>query len=161
MSPANLPEPDVGGKHIRLLQNFRDALRGEGAYGNCRLFLDDVFVAYLPALLNSAVRSLQTIKNLRHTRQAQRHLTVSKVCKRTISDFNALCKPERLTSIIETIVAKRVRKEVTQPAGGAVYLHGLLQKTVAVDNKFLPAVAGGAWAIAERNSQGPTRHREG
>lgn len=157
--PAEWPEPVIGGKYIRLLQKHLDGLRGEDAHGNRRLFLDDVFVVYLLAFFNPAIRSLRTIEDLSQTRQAQKHLTVAKVCKSTLSDFNSLSDPERLAPIVETLAGQLARKQARQPGGASGDLYDLLQKTVAVDGTFLPAVAGVAWAIAERNNHGATRHR--
>ncbi len=53
MEPATIwPEKLVGGKHVRLLEKHLQKLHGEETHGNRRLFLDDVFVAYLLAFYN-------------------------------------------------------------------------------------------------------------
>ena len=153
------PEPLMGGKYVRLLQKELDGLRGEDEHGNRKLFLDDVFVVYLLAFFNPAVRSLRTIEDLSQTRQAQKHLSVAKVCKSTLSDFNALSDPERLTPIVEALRKQLARKRAKQHRGGSGDLHALLQKTVAVDGTFLPAAADVAWAITERNNHAAVRHR--
>jgi Transposase DDE domain len=153
------PEPVIGGKYVRLLQKELDRLRGEEEHGNRKLFLDDVFVVYLLAFFNPAVRSLRTLEDLSQTRQAQKHLSLSKVCKSTLSDFNALSDPARLQPLLEALSTQLARKQARQPQGGSGDLHELLQKTVAVDGTFLPAAAQVAWAVAERNNHGAVRHR--
>lgn len=153
------PEPLLGGKYVRLLQKQLDGLRGEGGHGNRKLFLDDVFVVYLLAFFNPAVRSLRTIEDLSQTRQAQKHLSTPKVCKSTLSDFNALSDPERLTPIVAALSKQLSRKQAKQPASGSGELYELLEKTVAVDGTFLPAAADVVWAVAEKNNHHAVRHR--
>jgi hypothetical protein len=162
VDPAELPEwpePLVGGKYVRLLQKQLDALRSEGEHGNRKLFLDDVFVVYLLAFFNPAVRSLRTIEDLSQTRQAQKHLSVAKVCKSTLSDFNALSDPQRLEPIVNALRQQLARQQAKQPRANSDDLHGLLQKTVAVDGTFLPAAARVAWAVANTNNTSAVRHR--
>ena len=153
------PEPLLGGKYVRLLQKQLNALRREDEHGNRKLFLDDVFVVYLLAFFNPAVRSLRTIEDLSQTRQAQKHLRVPKVCKSTLSDFNALSDPERLEPILQALRAQLARQQVKQPRANSGDLHELLQKTVAVDGTFLPAAAHVAWAVANANNTDAVRHR--
>jgi hypothetical protein len=162
VDPAELPEwpePLVGGKYVRLLQKQLDALRSEDEHGNRKLFLDDVFVVYLLAFFNPAVRSLRTIEDLSQTRQAQKHLSVAKVCKSTLSDFNALSDPQRLEPIVNALRQQLARQQAKQPRANTGDLHGLLQKTVAVDGTFLPAAARVAWAVANTNNTSAVRHR--
>jgi hypothetical protein len=153
------PEPVIGGKYLRLLQKQLDGLRGEEQHGNRKLFLDDVFVVYLLAFFNPAVRSLRTLEDLSQTRQAQKHLSLPKVCKSTLSDFNALSDPARLQPIVETLSTQLARKQARQPHGGTGDLHGLLRQTVAVDGTFLPAAASVVWAVANTNDSSGVRHR--
>lgn len=144
---------------MRLLQKQLDGLRSEATHGNQKLFLDDVFVAYLLAYFNPSIRSLRTIEDLSQTRQAQKHLSIAKMCKSTLSDFNKLVDPTRLTPIVEALRSQLARKRVVQPTGVNDDLHSLLQRTIAVDGTFLPAVADVAWAIAGSNNHGARRHR--
>jgi hypothetical protein len=153
------PEPLMGGKYVRLLQRQLDALRSEDEHGNRKLFLDDVFVVYLLAFFNPAVRSLRTIEDLSQTRQAQKHLSVAKVCKSTLSDFNALADPQRLDPILQALRTQLARQQAHQPRGNGGDLDELLRKTVAVDGTFLPAAARVAWAVASTNSTSVVRHR--
>lgn len=156
--PAKVwPEKLIGAKYVRLLEKHLQKLHGEDAHGNRRLFLDDVFVAYLLAFYNPTIRSLRTIEDLSQTQQAQKLLSVGKICKSTLSDFNQLVAPERLVPIIETLRGQLSRKQ----AGSSVPhdLNELLKQTVAVDGTFLHAVANVAWAVANSNNHGATRHR--
>jgi hypothetical protein len=153
------PEPLIGAKYVRLLQKQLDGLRSEPQHGNQKLFLDDVFVVYLLAFFNPSIRSLRTIEDLSQTRQAHKHLSITKVCKSTLSDFNKLADPQRLAPIVEALRSQLARKRAAQPAGVKDDLQALLQRTIAVDGTFLPAVADVAWAIAGSNNHGAVRHR--
>src|SRR6516165_2433873 len=84
------PEQVGGGKHVRSLERLIDGLREPQPHGNRQLFLDDVFVASLLAFFNPTLRTLRTIEDFSQTRQAQRHLTIGKLCRSTFSDFNKL-----------------------------------------------------------------------
>jgi len=46
--------------------------------------------AVVLAFHNPTIRSLRTIEDFTQTKQAQRHLTIRKVCKSTLSDFNRM-----------------------------------------------------------------------
>jgi hypothetical protein len=152
------PEQVIGGKYVRLLEKYLEQLRGENEHGNRHLFLDDVFVAYLLAFFNPTVRSLRTIEDFSQTIQAQKHLSIRKICKSTLSDFNRLADPSRLTPILHMLRSKLARKNVQQPTQDPD-LWQLLQATVAVDGTFLPAAADVAWAVCNRNNHGAQAHR--
>ena len=75
-----VPNKVVGAKHIRISEICSsEGLRQENPHGNRELFLDDVFVAYLLAFFNPALRTLRTIEDFSRTRQAQKHLTIRKL----------------------------------------------------------------------------------
>lgn len=147
----------MGGKYVRLLEKELGQLREEARHGNQRLFLDDVFVVYLLAFFNSSIRSLRTIEDFSQTRQAQKHLSVRKIARSTLSDFNRLADPARLTPIIERLRAQL--DDSQSPRGEAGQLAQLLQRTVAVDGTFLPAMADVVWAVVNRNNHDATRRR--
>jgi hypothetical protein len=149
----------MGAKYVRLLEKQVQQLRQEEhEHGNRALFLDDVFIAYLLAFFNPAIRSLRTIEDLSLTPQAQKHLSLQKICKSTLSDFNKLVDPERLQPILAGLRRQLSRKLAGSPLGDRD-LQTLLQQTIAVDGTFLPAVADVAWAIANSNHQGAIGHR--
>ena len=152
------PEQVMGGKYVRLLEKYLQQLRGEPGHGNRRLYLDDVFVVYLLAFYNSSIRSLRTIEDFSQTRQAQRHLSIRRICKSTLSDFNTLADPQRLEPILGALRSQLLRKQAGRPLADGD-LSELLQQTVAVDGTFLPAVAEVAWAVANSNNHGAVRHR--
>jgi len=157
--PAKVwPEKLIGAKYVRLLEKHLRNLHSEAAHGNRRLFLDDVFVAYLLAFFNPTIRSLRTIEDLSQTQQAQKHLSVDKICKSTLSDFNQFVDPQRLAPIIESLRSQLSRKQAG-PSPVEHDLNELLKQTVAVDGTFLHAVAEVAWAVANSNNHGATRHR--
>ena len=152
------PEKLIGAKYVRLLEKQLRNLQEEDAHGNRILFLDDVFVVYLLAFFNPTIRSLRTIEDLSQTLQAQKHLSVDKICKSTLSDFNQLVDPERLVPIVETLRGQLSRKQAgLSPAEQD--LNEMLKQTVAVDGTFLHAVADVAWAVANSNNHQATRHR--
>jgi hypothetical protein len=153
-----LPEKIVGAKYVRLLENQLKQLRGETGHGNQHLFLDDVFVVYLLAFFNPMIRSLRTIEDLSQSSQAQKHLSIDRVCKSTLSDFNTLVDPDRLVPMITALRGQLSRKRLAQP-GANDDLNELLKRTIAVDGTFLHAVADVAWAVANSNNHGAKRHR--
>jgi hypothetical protein len=153
------PEKVIGGKYVRLLENqLHDLQADDSAHGNRKLFLDDVFVVYLLAYFNPTIRSLRTIEDFSQTQQAQKHLSVQKICKSTLSDFNQLVDPERLAPIVQALRSQLSRKQAGLSTS-EFDLRELLQRTVAVDGTFLHAVSEVAWAVANSNNHGATRHR--
>lgn len=152
------PETVIGGKFVRLLETQLQQLRDESAHGNRELCLDDVFVVHLLAFFNPTIRSLRTIEDFSQTRQVQKHLSLPKICKSTLSDFHRLADPERLQLIIDALRRQLSRKELSQQ-GDASELSTLLKHTIAVDGTFLPAMADVAWAICNKNNHGAKRHR--
>jgi hypothetical protein len=144
------PEQVLGAKHVHSLERLVNQLREQSPHGNRDLFLDDVFVAYLLAFFNPALRTLRTIEDFSQTRQAQKHLTISKLCKSTLSDFNKLADPTRLQPILD-----HLRREVLKPrpAQAAEPLIALHRQILAVDGTFLKAAAAVVWAIRRRGSK--------
>jgi hypothetical protein len=143
------PELVVGGKYVRLLEKHVRALRQENPHGNRELFLDDVFIVSLLAFHNPVLRSLRTIADFSQTRQAQKHLSIRRICKSTLSDFHQLADPTRLEPILTALRGELSRNgAVSGPPGE---LESLLKRTVAVDGTFLPALADVAWAVGSRN----------
>jgi len=166
------PHQVQGGKYVKLLQKFVRSLReeeGQSAHGNQALFLDDVLIAYLLAFYNASVRSLRTIEDFSQTKQAQRHLSVRKICKSTLSDFNALADPERLQPLVEHLrQAVETKRKEGSPSSSKTSsskkshdesLSKLLEQTVAVDGTFLPALADVAWSVCNKNQHGSQSRR--
>lgn len=144
------PEQVVGAKQIGSLERLIEGLRQEEPHGNRGLFLDDVFVAYLLAFFNPALRTLRTIEDFSQTRQAQKHLTIRKLCKSTFSDFNKLADPTRLQPILDHLRREVLRPGPAKAAGPLVALH---RQVLAVDGTFLKAAAAVVWAIRRRGSK--------
>ena len=140
------PERVLGAGHVRSLERLVAQLREREPHGNRELFLDDVFVAYLLAFFNPAIRTLRTLEDFSQTRQARKHLTIGKLCRSTLSDFNKLADPERLRPILDGL-----RREALKPgrpeAKAAGPLSELHRRVLAVDGTFLKAAASVAWAI--------------
>jgi hypothetical protein len=144
------PERVFGAKPIRSLQRLVNQLREHDPHGNRQLFLDDVFVAYLLAFFNPALRTLRTLEDFSQTRQAQNHLSIPKLCKSTLSDFNKLADPSRVQPILD-----HLRREVLKsgPRKAAEPLSSLHRQILAVDGTFLKAAAAVVWAIRRRGSK--------
>jgi hypothetical protein len=149
---ADWPEHLIGATYVRSLQRWLAQLREEDPHENRKLFLDDVFVATLLAFFNPTLRTLRTIEDFSQTRQAQKYLSIPKLCKSTFSDFNKLADPERLQPIIA-----HLRREILKPGSGPSRLADPLlllhRKILAVDGTFLKAAATVAWAIRRRGSK--------
>jgi hypothetical protein len=146
------PEQVLGAKHVRSLERLVDQLHEQNPHGNRQLFLDNVFVAYLLAFFNPALRTLRTLEDFSQTRQAQKHLTIGKLCKSTLSDFNQLADPTRLQPILD-----HLRREVLKPGPekqtAADPLIALHRQILAVDGTFLKAAADVVWAIRRRGGK--------
>ena len=145
------PEQIVGAKHVRSIARLIEQLREEKPHGNRDLFLDDVFIASLLAFFNPALRTLRTVEDFSQTRQAQKHLTVGKLCKSTLSDFNKLADPTRLQPILD-----HLRREVLKAGPGrgeaTSSLDHLHRQILAVDGTFLHAAAV-VWAVRRRGGK--------
>lgn len=148
------PEQITGGKYVRLLEKYAQSLRETDAHGNRRLFLDDVVIAHLLAFFNPTLRSLRTIEDFSQTRQAQRHLSVRRLCKSTLSDFHRVADPTLLEPIIERLKAVATTKGLQPTPGG---LPETLGQVLAIDGSFFAVAADVAWAVAHRTNRGEKR----
>lgn len=150
--PPIWPEKVVGGKYVKLLQKHVDRLRDEEPHGNRKLFLDDVFVVSLLAFFNPTIRSLRALEDFSQTKQAQRHLSIRKLCRSTLSDFHQLVDPVRLEPILQSLRSQLQRQQASGPktSGG---LAEWLPQAVAVDGTFLNAAANVTWAIRCANQR--------
>jgi hypothetical protein len=151
------PETVRRGGLVKMLAKQVEALRRADTHGNRQLFLDDVFIAYLLAFFNPSIRSLRTIEDFSQTEQARPHLSIAKICRATLSDFQRLADPQRLAPIVAALKAELVNKSThgRLPKG----LADLHRQVLAVDGTFLPAAAEVAWAVASRNQRDGERHR--
>lgn len=148
------PEPITGGKYVRMLEKHVRALRDADAHGNRQLFLDDVVIAHLLAFFNPTLRSLRTIEDFSQTRQAQRHLSVRRLCKSTLSDFHRVADPALLSPIVERLKAATVAKGLRPTPAN---LPEALGQVLAVDGSFFTVAADVAWAVAHRTNKDKTR----
>ncbi|MGD0656347.1 MAG: IS4 family transposase [Thermoguttaceae bacterium] len=153
-SLPNWPEQITGGKYVRMLEKYAHCLRETDAHGNRQLFLDDVVVAHLLAFFNPTLRSLRTIEDFSQTRQAQRHLSVRRLCKSTLSDFHRVADPTLLAPIIDRLKAIAAAKGLRPTPAG---LPETLGQVLAVDGSFFTVAADVAWAVAHRTNRGEKR----
>lgn len=148
------PESVIGGKYVRMLERHARALRAADLHGNRQLFLDDVVIAYLLALFNPTLRSLRTIEDFSQTRQAQKHLSLRRLCKSTLSDFQRVADPSLLEPLIQRLqTAAAQRGSATMPPD----LPATLGKVLAVDGSFFSVAADVAWAVQNRTNRGRTK----
>lgn len=145
------PETVRRGSLIKKLEKHVEKLHATDEHGNRKLFLDDVFIAYLLAFFNPSIRTLRTIEDFSQTRQAQKHISIPKLCRTTLSDFNKIADPTRLGPIVEGLRTELSRKCV----GGRLpdELRALNKKILAVDGTFLAAASDVAWAVCLRNQR--------
>jgi hypothetical protein len=147
-------EPVVGLKQVRMLYKHVLGLRERDVHGNRALFLDDVVTAHLLAFFNPTLRSLRTIEDFSQTRQAQRHLSVRKLCKSTLSDFHRFADPTRLQPIVQHLhAACMAQSGGRRPAD----LPEALGQVLAVDGSFFAVTADVAWAVMHRANNGKQR----
>jgi hypothetical protein len=151
---SDWPEHITGGKYVRMLENFVQTLRKDDTHGNRRLFLDDVVIAHLLAFFNPTLRSLRTIEDFSQTRQAQRHLSVRRLCKSTLSDFHRVADPALLTPIVERLKASAAARGLRPTPAG---LPESLGQVLAVDGSFFAVAADVAWAVRHRTNRGQKR----
>jgi hypothetical protein len=140
------PEPVVGTKYVRHLDALLRALRPGDAHGNRTLHLDDVLACYLLAFFNPAIRSLRTVEDFSRTRQAGRSLTVDRIPRSTLSDFQRLADPARLGPIVD-LLRRHAEAARARPATG---LPEALGRVLAVDGSFFAVAADVAWAFRRR-----------
>lgn len=138
-----------GGPLVRQLQRHLDTLREESPHPNRQLFLDDVFIAYLLAFYNPTLRTLRTLEDFSQSRQAQKHLSIPRIAKSTLSDFHRIADPGRLEPLIAELRQTLVRKHRGTPLPPDLAM--LVQQVVAVDGTFFSAAADVAWAVGHRN----------
>jgi hypothetical protein len=144
------PDTVVGGKYLRRLERLVGQLRESHPHGNRDLFLDDVFIAYLLVFFNPSIRTLRTIEDFSQTQQAQRHLSIRKLSKSTLSDFNKLADPSRLQPILDHLRREVLKPQFTHRPDSLKDLH---RKVLAVDGTFLKVAADVTWAINRRGQK--------
>jgi hypothetical protein len=125
------------------------ALRPEDAHGNRILHLDDVLVCYLLAFFNPSIRSLRTVEDFSKTQQAQRFISVDRIPKSTLSDFQRIADPTLLDPIVD-MLRDHAQRERAKPHSG---LPKMLGQVLAVDGSFFAVAADVAWAFKRRGGK--------
>lgn len=151
------PRQVVGGKYVRHLDRLLRALRPADAHGNRRLYLDDVLICYLLAFFNPVLRSLRTVEDFSRTTQAARHLSVDRIPRSTLSDFNRVADATLLEPIVG-VLRQAVARAPTRRGrvGGGGEREGLpeeLGRVLAVDGSFFSVATDVAWAFKRRGGQ--------
>ena len=123
----------IGDKYVKLLKKEMRNLGSDSAsHGNRPLHLIDVAAMYLLAFYNPLLRSLRTIEDVSQTRQAQQYLTIRKISKSTLSDFNTSVEANGLACIFTLLRKKSASKQAAQRSTNPEF-NSLLQRTIAVD----------------------------
>jgi hypothetical protein len=136
-----------GRRQVRQLQRFVSSLRDqerEGAHGNRRLFLSDLFVAQLLAFHHPTVRSLRTLDALSSTPTAQQVLHVQRLPRSTVSDANQVVDPALLQPLLDDLVRRVDGRRLPHE------LDLLVKRLVAVDGTFLRIVGQLTWTLKQR-----------
>ena len=143
------PETISGGKYVRSLETLLRALRPEDAHGNRILHLDDVLVCYLLAFFNPSIRSLRTVEDFSKTQQAQRFISVDRIPKSTLSDFQRIANPTLLDPIVD-MLRDHAQRQGAKPHSA---LPKVLGQVLAVDGSFFAVAADVAWAFKRRGGK--------
>lgn len=152
------PVPVQGGKYVAMLGRHVAALREVLPHGNRKLFLDDVFVAYLLAFFNPTLRSLRTIEDFSQTRQARRHLSVRKLCRSTLSDFHCLIDPRVLEPVMDRLRGEVTRRNARRDSRRLTAdLSQIVRQVLACDGSFFTLAADVAWAVQHATNKGKRR----
>jgi hypothetical protein len=136
-----------GRRQVQQLERFLRQLRTQerdGAHGNRKLFLADLFVAQLLAFYQPTVRSLRLLDALSVTATAQEMLQVERLPRSTVSDTNKLVNARLLQPLLDDL-AQRVNRRDLPPE-----LDLLVKRLVAVDGTFLRIVGELAWTLRQR-----------
>jgi hypothetical protein len=145
------PTQVIGGKYVQLLEKELQKLHDSDAHGNRKLHLNHLTIGYLLAFYNPIVRSLRTLEDFSQSAQVQKHLSIRKLCKSTLCDFNQLVDPERLGPIIQMLGRQLKVEQSKGPKAVDGELEEVLSKAIAVDGTFLPALADVSWAVVSSN----------
>lgn len=152
------PEPVIGGKYVRCLEDLIRKLRPDNAHGNRILHCDDVLVCYLLAFFNPAIRSPRTLEDFSQTQQAQRYLSVDRIPRSTLSDFHRVVDPDALQPIVSML---QQQVQIRGAKHGMPGLPELLGQVLAVDGSFFSVAADVAWAFKKRSGKSPAKTRRG
>jgi transposase len=144
------PEPVLGGKYVLQLEKLLHALRPADAHGNRILHVDDVLVCYLLAFFNASIRSLRTVEDFSETQQAQRFLSIDRIPKSTLSDFQRVADTDVLNPIVELL-----RDQARKRAQPHARLPAMLGQVLAVDGSFFRVAADVAWAFQRQSGHSP------
>jgi hypothetical protein len=151
--PPEWPEMIFGGKSVRGLLPVLEQLPPLSDHPNRALQTRDVFVAHLLAFFNPTLRSLRTLEDFSHTRQARRYLAVDRLPKSTLADFHRLVDPAVLTPVVDHLLAETAHRGLSAPADLPDSIHQVL----AVDGTFLALAGDVAWAVRHATRGGKAR----
>ena len=136
-----------GGQYIDALRGHMESLRSAYDHGNRKLHLDDLLCTYLLCFFNPTLRSLRTIGDWGTLAHQQGHLRMTRLCRSTISDANALMDPKLLVPIL-----RQLRSRLPHLRRQDADLQRLLDKALIVDGSFFDAAADIAFALKTRSS---------
>lgn len=139
--------PLVGRKYLKLLGQHLTFLRTHYAHPNRVLYYDDVLTVYLLAFFNATVRSLRTLEDASRVPGVAALLSVSAVCKSTLSDANALFDPALLLPLIQRLREQLPGSPAHAPDDLENDPEALFKRIVAFDSSVFDLAADVHWAI--------------
>jgi hypothetical protein len=150
-----LEEPQLACLRIvRQVMPLRDrfAAMGGASHGNTQLEMFDALIVMLAAFFNPMCRSLRLIEQLSQLPFLQGKLAVDRVCKSTLSDAFERFEPQRLTPLIEGLMA-----EVPHLRRTDANLEGVCKQVIAADGSFFNLAADVTWALHQAKTGGGKR----
>ena len=146
--PRKKPEPIVGRRLLRVLEEQLARLHAATPHGNRVLHYDHVVVAHLIAFFNPTVRTLRLVENVFDSPRARRLFKLPAVRRSTLADAQRLFDPALLQPLVDDL-AERVEHR-PRPAG----LDELTRRIVAVDATFFEVAGRILWALPHNRTSG-------
>ncbi len=142
------PEPVVGRRYLRLLEDHLTHLHGQRAHGNRTLFYDHVVVAHLLAFFNPGLRGLRDLQSLFACAGVRKHFRMPRVPRSTLSDAQRVFDPDLLVPLIDSL-KQRARIQPHDPR-----LDVITRRLLAVDGSFFTVAPRIAWAVFNGSGKG-------
>lgn len=136
-------------KVVRQVLGFRNQVLQEDCHGNTKLHFVDALIVLLAGFFNPTVRSLRLIEQLSQIPWVNRHLSVERVCRATLSDAFKRFDPQQLLPLMEELI-----RQVPQLGQKDADLEEICRQVVAVDGSLFTLAGEVAWALRQRKTDG-------
>lgn len=134
-----LPEPLVGARLLRMLDQHLAHLHAQPAHGNRVLRYDHLVVAHLVMFFNPTLNSLRTLEDAFDHAAVRRKFGLPRTARSTVSDAQRTFDPALLTPILEDLQRRAGRLPERQ-------LEPLTRKVLAVDATCFEVASRILWA---------------